>query len=160
MCRHPPPAPKAGGHGLQRMEMSSAWSPAPAETAQCIWQLPKTGGFNPESSKPQEPLQTPAILGALGTEPPPSPGVLLRAPDLGRRSPRECPSLHRPHRHIKEKKKGLFAFKLQNSSLEPSANSGNLLYSCLDLFLYIFFFKPSGIANETCVCSSNDSGCT
>jgi len=36
---------------------------------------------------------------------------------------------------------GLFDFKLQNSSLEPSANSGNLLYSCLDLFLYIFFLK-------------------
>lgn len=119
MCRRPPPAPKAGGHGLQRMEVSSAWSPAPAETAQRIWQLPKTGGFNPECSKPQEPLQTPAILGVLGTEPPPSPGVLLRAPDLGRRSPRECPSLHRPHRHIKEKKKGLICF--QTTELFPGA---------------------------------------
>lgn len=44
------------------------------------------------------------------------------------------------HRHVKKKiKMGLFDFKLQNSSLEPSANTGNLLYSCLDLFLYIFF---------------------
>lgn len=51
----------------------------------------------------------------------------------------------------------MFDFKLQNSSLEPSANSGNLLYSCLDLFLYIYFFflTPSGIANETSICSSN-----
>lgn len=36
------------------------------------------------------------------------------------------------------KKRGLFDLKLQNSSLEPSANSGNLLYSCLDLFLSFF----------------------
>lgn len=56
---------------------------------------------------------------------------------------------------------GLFDFKLQNSSLEPSANTGNLLYSCLDLFVYIFFFlSPSRIANEMRVCSSNDSSLT
>ena len=47
---------------------------------------------------------------------------------------------------------GLFDFKLQNSSLEPSANSGNLLYSCLDLFLYIFFLKTQqNCKREVCL---------
>lgn len=34
------------------VDVCSAWSPTPAETAYHIWQLPKRGDFNPESSKP------------------------------------------------------------------------------------------------------------
>lgn len=110
---------------------------------------PQKGGFLTQKAT-RAPLDTRKPGGAWSRTSPTTAAGMGAAPcppcpPVGGRSPREPPSRHSHRTATLTKKKktnlkmGLFDFKLQNSSLEPSANSGNLLYSCLDLFLYIFF---------------------
>lgn len=125
-------------------------SPAPPETAHHTWQLPRGKDSNPKGSKATETLCTLMSLGLTGAQPPPPHSwvlvgwVLLCLLMAGH-------SLWEPfswHSHCtdtlrggkKHQQKVLFGFKLQSSSLEPSTNTGNLLYSCLDLFPHTYLF--------------------